>query len=1227
MITQDYQPFSVVEDNGFKGFVEALNPSYELPNRKLISKTLIPDWYLDCKNQMMELVQKAKNVCLTMDCWTSQVMDAYLAVTAHFLIDFEMKTVLLHCEHFSGTHTADALAEVLKAIALEWNIVEKITLAVSNNSTNITSAIAKTGWPFFGCFLYKLNLIIEKAIVLLDYILEKVKKIVGHFKKSNLATESLAKYQIDCEKKTVALQLIQSVPTRWNSVYYMLERFLKLQGALQAVLPNLRSDLPIITVEMWEALRQVCIVLKPFEEVTQIMSGTHYLTASLAIVIVDGLKNVMAIMKTKPIYGVAKNFLLKLEEGLETYFPQHVIEDNMLLGLCTFLDPRFKIHAFLDNASAEVEPTLETMSQRTTRVNLIMAHILDLLKIKIRKKRGTPAVEMISYIPPRAASTSQGIETISIWGKIDKTIAAITPTVGDITTNAEVLFEESDDSALDNDEQSNESLEESSDLTDSEDDANEDDSDGSDNDDDEDESGQSDEEEQSNDSGAETGTTPSASGSGDESMKKQIPNLSKKKENNISKKTDEKSKQLTKTKQKKKIKSNQKEKMNSVDVLASKIQEASVTEPVQQKDEYESGDTSDEEDRINTAGEVPMWWYDEYPHVGYDLDGRRIIKPPQRDQIDEFLKKAEDPEFWRTVRDPATGQDIVLSREDLQLLERLKQSRVPSTTHDEYEPWVEWFSREVLATPLRAFPEHKRSFLPSRSEQKQISKIVHALKMGWTKTRKQIAEERKKKRERNFYNLWGATGDEDAAARRHGPRALPAPRRPLPSHAESYNPPPEYLLDKKEMKEWERNKETPWKRKYTFLPTRHASLREVAAYPRFVRERFLRCLDLYLAPRAIKMRLTISAEDLVPKLPSPRDLQPFPTTEVLRVAGHAALVRSVDFDPSGQYFVSGSDDGTVKVWETSTGRCLRTIELGEPVARVAWTPAAGLSLVGVALGRRLLLLNPGADIGAHRVAARTDDLLAEPPPKHDVQMDERTQSCVSWEEADAAQRARGVRVSVAHFKPVTHLAWHAKGDYLAATLAEGASRAVVVHQLSRRRSQLPFRRAKGLVQCALFHPHRPLLFVATQRVVRVYDLVKQELTRKLQTGAQWISAMAVHPAGDNLLVASYDRKLIWFDLELSARPYQTLRLHGGAVRAVAFHRRYPLFASAGDDKYLVVSHGMVYNDLLQNPLLVPLKQLPAPAPRGELCVLDVRWHPAQPWLLAAAADHTLRLYA
>ncbi|CAG4933037.1 unnamed protein product [Parnassius apollo] len=789
------------------------------------------------------------------------------------------------------------------------------------------------------------------------------------------------------------------------------------------------------------------------------------------------------------------------------------------------------------------------------------------------------------------------------------------------TERDEILFHDNADSLLSD--EANESLAESSDLTDSEGDDESEDAESSD---DEDGDSNSDEDKpekvketkpttkaESEDSGAESGTGPTLSGSSDGSKKK--------KERKVIKKKEFKQKP---TKTKAVQKSN-----DSIDALANKIKETNVTiQPVQEKDEYESGDTSDEEERVNTAGAVPSWWYDEYEHVGYDVEGRRIARPPRRDRIDEFLRKCEDPEFWRTVRDPGTGQDIILSKQDLELIARIREGRVPNPEHDEYQPWVEWFSREVLATPLRAFPEHKRSFLPSREEQRHVSRIVHALKMGWMKTRKQIAEERKKNKEHKFYDLWGSSaGVGEGEGTRGVQRHVPAPRRAPPGHAESYNPPPEYLLDAKEMKEWNKLQQTPWKRKYTFLPQRHGALREVAAYERFTRERFLRCLDLYLAPRAIKMRLTISPEDLVPKLPSPRDLQPFPTTEVLKFTGHTDLVRSIDFDPSGQYVVSGSDDGTVKIWETSSGRCLRTLALGCAVSRVAWTPAAGLSLLAAAAGTRLLLLNPGAGVGAHRVAQRTDDLLADPPPARDVVMDERTAACVQWEAADAAQWARGVRVVVTHFKPLLHLSWHARGDYLAATVEDGGARGVLVHQLSRRRSQLPFRRAPGRLQCAVFHPHRPLLFVATQRVVRVYDLVKQELVRKLLAGAQWISSLALHPAGDNLLVASYDRKCMWFDLELSSKPYQTLRLHGGAVRAVAFHPRYPLFASAGDDRYIVVSHGMVYNDLLQNPLLVPLKQLRAPEPRGELCVLDVRFHPAQPWLLAAAADHSLRLYA
>ena len=52
--------------------------------------------------------------------------------------------------------------------------------------------------------------------------------------------------------------------------------------------------------------------------------------------------------------------------------------------------------------------------------------------------------------------------------------------------------------------------------------------------------------------------------------------------------------------------------------------------------------------------------------------------------------------------------------------------------------------------------------------------------------------------------------------------------------------------------------------------------------------------------------------------------------------------------------------------------------------------------------------------------------------------------------------------------------------------------------------------------------------------------------------------------------------MAWYDTELSTKPYRALRYHQGAVRAVAFHRSYPLFASASDDGSVHVFHGMVY---------------------------------------------------
>lgn len=70
------------------------------------------------------------------------------------------------------------------------------------------------------------------------------------------------------------------------------------------------------------------------------------------------------------------------------------------------------------------------------------------------------------------------------------------------------------------------------------------------------------------------------------------------------------------------------------------------------------------------------------------------------------------------------------------------------------------------------------------------------------------------------------------------------------------------------------------------------------------------------------------------------------------------MVRTISIDRSGQYLLSGSDDSTVKIWEVNTGRCLRTIKLNGVVRSVEWCPNSALSLVLVAAGQQVFLVNP-----------------------------------------------------------------------------------------------------------------------------------------------------------------------------------------------------------------------------------------------------------------------------
>ena len=653
----------------------------------------------------------------------------------------------------------------------------------------------------------------------------------------------------------------------------------------------------------------------------------------------------------------------------------------------------------------------------------------------------------------------------------------------------------------------------------------------------------------------------------------------------------------------------------------------------------DNSDYSDIDENANTIGDIPLSFYDQYPHIGYDINGKKIMRPAKGEALDALLDSIEIPKGWTGLTDPSTGKPLELSQDELELLRKVQMNEIPGEGYDQYEPLVEYFTSQQEIMPLSAAPEPKRRFVPSKHEAKRVMKLVKAIREGRILPYKPPSETEEKVEDLINYDLWA-----DEAERPDHPMHIPAPKLPPPGYEESYHPPPEYLPDKKERKEWEQT--DPEDRETEFLPNDYGSLRKVPGYGNFVKEKFERCLDLYLAPRVRRSKLNIDPESLLPKLPSPEELKPFPTACATVFRGHKGRVRSLAVDPSGIWLATGGDDGTVRVWELLTGRQLWSAKVSDEdaVNVVRWRPGKDALILAVAAGDDIFLaVPPIADPETEKASLDVLDAgwgYAASQPATSTADANKKNTPPQWIRPPSTLADAGICAVIPLRYVPKSISWHRRGDYFV-TVCSGASTpasvAVSIHTLSKHLTQFPFRRrlkGGGPPQTAHFHPSKPILFVANQRSIRAYDLSRQLLVKILQPGARWISSFDIHPnsstasGGDNIIVGSYDRRLLWHDLDLSQRPYKTLRYHRKAIRAVKFHPggRYPLFADASDDGSLQIFHGSVTGDMLSNASIVPLKVLKGHKITGELGVLDIDWHPREAWCVSAGADGTCRLW-
>ena len=155
-----------------------------------------------------------------------------------------------------------------------------------------------------------------------------------------------------------------------------------------------------------------------------------------------------------------------------------------------------------------------------------------------------------------------------------------------------------------------------------------------------------------------------------------------------------------------------------------------------------------------------------------------------------------------------------------------------------------------------------------------------------------------------------------------------------------------------------------------------------------------------------------------------------------------------------------------------------------------------------------------AEQRANQVNTRKEELLSEENDNSVYVPPARSSLAGKWTADKKEQSPNGRLFMVTHFKPAGQVTRHAKVDYFVAMLPEGATKSVLIHQLFK---------TKGRLQFVLFQPIRSNLFLFYQRLIRIYELVRQEQTKKLMSGAKWTSSTVIQRIRDIILIGSNNK--------------------------------------------------------------------------------------------------------
>ena len=337
------RPVNIVDDEGFKDLMRtAAGASYVTPSRPTVSSH-INELYESKKEDIKQQVTGNFDVALTADYWTSISSDSFLGVTAHWITDkWILRSQALNVLYTDDRHYAENCARHFSTAASSYQLQDRISTITTDNARNVTAGLRLLPYTNIPCAAHSLQLSLNAGMNAADIgnVLQKCRKIVGHFKHSSANLLELTREQV--EQQQPVLSVVQDVPTRWNSTLAMIERLLAIKTELLATLSKQKHSLVMLQDTDWTRLQNMVSVLSHCRYITELLGGNKYISCSIVLPAICHLERVMKPCDDDAVY--VQRFKLAFMNDFKHRFTGQAYE---YLKMASALDPRYKHLKFI----------------------------------------------------------------------------------------------------------------------------------------------------------------------------------------------------------------------------------------------------------------------------------------------------------------------------------------------------------------------------------------------------------------------------------------------------------------------------------------------------------------------------------------------------------------------------------------------------------------------------------------------------------------------------------------------------------------------------------------------------------------------------------------------------------------------------------------------------------------------------------------------------------------